>query len=163
MKLILGFLFSVSLLFAASERLVIDANNFEGDDAKGISIFTGNVKVKKAKDRLNSDRLEVYMTKAGQGKARQPLKYIAIGNADFEVFTNGKHYKGKGNKVIYDPNKLEYTVIGKGYLNEITEGRELFGEKIFIDQTTGSARVSGTKEKPVRFIINIESKEETKK
>ncbi len=159
MKLLLKLALLSTLAFAnaSSEKLIIDAKNFEIDDNKGISIFTGNVKLKMAKDRLNSDKLEVFMTPNAKGKNLEPLKYIATGNVSFTIFSNGKHYNGKGNKVIYDPKKLEYTVIGKGYLNEVTEDRKLYGEKIFINQETGNAKVSGTDNKPVRFILNIDS------
>jgi lipopolysaccharide export system protein LptA len=158
MKFLFGLLLCVASLFGASEKLIIDSKHFEADDAKGLSIFTGNVKLKKVKDTLNSDRLEVYMEPNTKGKkGRKPIKYIAIGNVDFEVYSNGKHYKGKGNKVIYDPNTSEYTVIGKGYLHEVTENRELYGEKIFVNKITGRAKVNGTEDKPVRFIINIDN------
>ena len=159
MKLLLKLALASTLVFANAntEKLIIDAKNFETDDKKGISIFTGNVKLKMAKDRLNANKLEVYMKPKSQGQNLEPLKYIATGNVSFTIFSNGKHYKGKGNKVIYDPKKLEYTVLGKGYLNEVTEDRKLYGEKIFINQETGNAKVSGTDNKPVRFILNIES------
>ena len=157
MKFLIGLLITTNLLFAVSEKLVIDAKNFETDDAKGITTFLGDVKLKKVKDKLNSNKLEIYMKPNSKGKNRQPLKYIATGNADFEIHSNGKIYIGKGNKIIYDPTKQEYTVIGNGYLKETTEDRELFGEKIFINQLTGNARVSGSEKKPVRFILNIEN------
>ncbi|WP_417331983.1 LptA/OstA family protein [Halarcobacter sp.] len=159
MKLLLKLALASTLVFANAntEKLIIDAKNFETDDKKGISIFTGNVKLKMAKDRLNANKLEVFMKPKAQGKNLEPLKYIATGNVSFTIFSNGKHYKGKGNKVIYDPKKLEYTVLGKGYLNEVTEDRKLYGEKIFINQETGNAKVSGTDNKPVRFILNIDS------
>ena len=159
MKLLLKLALASTLVFANAntEKLIIDAKNFETDDKKGISIFTGNVKLKMAKDRLTANKLEVYMKPKAQGKNLEPLKYIATGNVSFTIFSNGKHYKGKGNKVIYDPKKLEYTVLGKGYLNEVTEDRKLYGEKIFINQETGNAKVSGTDNKPVRFILNIDS------
>jgi len=159
MKLLLKLALASTLVFANvnTEKLIIDAKNFETDDKKGISIFTGNVKLKMGKDRLNSDKLEVFMKPNAKGKNPEPLKYIATGNVDFTIYSNGKHYMGKGNKVIYNPKKLEYTVLGKGYLNEVTEDRKLYGEKIFINQETGNAKVSGTDNKPVRFILNIES------
>ncbi|NVJ53550.1 MAG: lipopolysaccharide transport periplasmic protein LptA [Campylobacteraceae bacterium] len=159
MKLLLKLALASTLVFANAntEKLIIDAKNFETDDSKGISIFTGNVKLKMAKDRLNANKLEVFMKPKAKGKNLEPLKYIATGNVSFTIFSNGKHYKGKGNKVIYDPKKLEYTVLGKGYLNEVTEDRKLYGEKIFINQETGNAKVSGTDNKPVRFILNIDS------
>lgn len=49
-------------------KLIIDAKKFEANDAKGVSIFTGNVKLKKAKDKLDSDRLEVYMSAKAANK-----------------------------------------------------------------------------------------------
>lgn len=157
MKFLIGFLICVTVMFAETQKLIIDASNFETNDAKGLSIFTGNVKLKMAKDKLNSDRLEIYVKPQTKGKAKKPLQYIATGNVDFEIFSKEKHYKGKGNKVIYNPNKQEYTIIGNGYLKEVSEDRELYGDKIFINQLTGSAKVMGSKKKPVRFILNIES------
>ncbi|PLY05105.1 MAG: lipopolysaccharide transport periplasmic protein LptA [Arcobacter sp.] len=157
MKLLIGLFITTTLLFSQTDKLIIDAKNFETNDATGLSIFTGDVKLKKNKDRLNSNKLEVYVKANSKGKAKQPLKYIATGNVSFELYSNEKHYTGKGDKIIFNPNTNEYTVIGNGYLKEITEDKELFGEKIFINQITGNARVSGTENKPVRFILNIDN------
>lgn len=155
MKLLFAVLFSATMLFAQTEKLIIDSLHFETDDATGITTFTGNVKLKKSKDRLNADKLDIYVKP--KSKVKKPLRYIATGSVDFEIYSNGKVYKGKGDKVIYSPDKQEYTVIGNGYLKEEVEQRELMGEKIFINQLTGNATVSGNKDKPVRFILNIES------
>jgi len=157
MKFLIGFLICVTSIFADTQKLIIDASNFETNDAKGLSIFTGNVKLTMAKDKLSSDKLEIYIEPKTKGKAKKPLKYIATGNVSFQIISNKKHYKGKGNKVVYNPKKQEYIVTGNGYLKEVTEDRELYGEKIFINQLTGSAKVSGSKKKPVRFILNIEN------
>ncbi len=157
MKYLVGLFFSSILLFAQTDQLIIDAQNFETDDSKGISIFTGNVKLRMAKDKLNSEKLEIYVKPNTKGKAKQPIKYIATGDVNFVIFSKDKHYKGKGDKLIYNPIKSEYEVIGNGYIKEETEKRELFGEKIFINQLTGNAIVSGNKDKPVRFILNIEN------
>lgn len=159
MKIFLGLLTATALLFGASEKLIIDANKFETNDMRGLSVFTGNVKLKMAKDTLNSDKLEIYVKPNSKGKAKKPLQYIATGNVSFDIHTNDKNYKGKGNKIIYNPNKQEYIVLGKGYLKETTEDRELFGQKIFINQQTGSAKVVGSENKPVRFILNIDNGE----
>lgn len=148
---------SSTLLFAATEKLIIDAKNFETNDAKGITTFTGDVKFRMTKDKLDSQRLEIYMKPNTKGKVKQPLKYIASGKASFEIHTNGKVYKGKGEKIIYNPIKQEYTVIGNGYIKEETEKRELFGETIYINQITGNAKVEGSSNKPVRFIINVDN------
>lgn len=157
MKFLIGLFITTTLLFSQTDKLIIDAKNFETNDANGLSIFTGNVKLKMGKDRLNSDKLEIYLEANSKGKAKKPLKYIATGNVSLELYSNAKHYKGKGDKIIFNPNTKEYTVIGNGYLNEVSEEKELYGEKIFINQITGNARVSGTEKKPVRFILNIDN------
>lgn len=162
MKYLFMALLASTLLFAKTDKLIIDAKNFEANDAKGISIFTGNVKLTKAKDLLLADKLEVYMSPKVEGKKRLPLKYIATGKVKFEIVSNGKEYSGKGDKVIYNPSKQQYTIIGNGFLKEKVEDRKLYGDKIYINQVTGEARVSGTAKKPVRFILNVESKDEPK-
>ncbi|AXH15294.1 lipopolysaccharide transport periplasmic protein LptA [Malaciobacter mytili] len=161
MKYFLLSLVASSMLFA-QEKLVIDAKKFEANDAKGISIFTGDVKLRKAKDKLDADRLEVYMSSKDSEK-RVPLKYIAIGNVSFDIISKDKEYEGKGNKVIYYPNKEEYEIIGNGYIKEKVEDRKIYGDKIFINQTTGEAKVSGTEDKPVRFIINLDNNKDSAK
>lgn len=157
MKYIVTLAFFISFIFAQnSQKLIIDAKNFEADDKKGVSIFTGNVKLKMGADKLNANKLEIYLN-TGNSKNKKPLKYIATGEVSFDIQSNGKHYIGKGNKVIYNPNTQEYTVIGKGYIKEEVEQREIYAEKIFINQSTGAARVSGSDNKPVRFILNIDN------
>lgn len=152
MKYLAGLIISSTLLFGANEQLVIDAKNFEASDKKGVSSFSGNVKIKMGKDKLNANKVDIYFNSNG----KTPTKYIATGNVDFELVTAAKHYFGKGNKVIYSPLKEEYTIIGNGFLEEKNDNRKIYGEKIFVNQLSGEARVSGSDNKPVRFIINVE-------
>lgn len=159
MKIFAGLLISSVMLFAQTDKLVIDALNFETSDAKGLSTFTGNVKLVMNKDKLDSDKLEVYVKPNTKGKAKEPLKYVATGNVKFKIFSKGKEYQGKGQKVIYSPKKKEYIIIGNGYLKEVIENRELFGDRIMVNQQTGAAKVSGSEKKPVRFILNIDNGE----
>ena len=166
MKYLLTFLLLVTGLYAQKDtqvknQLIIDAEQFESFDNKGFSIFTGNVKMTRMKDKLDSDILEVYMTPLKKGATKQKrvvLKYVAIGNVTFEIFTKDKHYKGRGEKVIYKPTILEYEIIGNGSIKEVNEDKTLIGDRIILNQTTGESKVSGSKNKPVRFIMEIESK-----
>ena len=77
MKYLIGTLLCSTLLLAQSETLVIDAQNFEADDKKGISIFTGNVKIKMGEDKLNAEKVDVYFT-TDKNNAKVPLKYEAV-------------------------------------------------------------------------------------
>lgn len=150
-------------LFLNAEQLIIDANNFEANDAKGISKFTGNVKLSQGKDRLKADKLEVYITKKIEGKKREPVKYIATGNVEFKIFSNGKEYEGKGKKVIYKPKEFQYSIFGDGYLKEKNEDKTLYGDEIIISKNTGEAKIKGSADKPVRFILNIDSSADQEK
>ena len=70
----------------------IDADNFQGDDKKGISTFTGNVKIKKGQDKLNANKVDIFFITDKKTNNRTPLKYEATGKADFEIYSNNKHY-----------------------------------------------------------------------
>ena len=159
MKYLIGTLLCSTILFAQTETLVIDAQNFEADDKKGISTFTGNVKIKMGQDKLNAEKVDVYFT-TDKDNAKVPLKYEATGKADFEIVTAEKHYIGNGDKIIYSPQKEEYTIIGNGFLQEKNDDREIYGETIYVNQLTGEAKVKGSEKKPVRFIINVERGED---
>lgn len=156
MKHLVGLLFGFSVLFAQTEQLIIDANDSRGNDLKGIITFTGNVKIKMGKDKLNANKVDVFFSTDKNSNTKTPLKYVANGNVDFEIVTDAKHYVGKGDKVVYSPQKEEYTINGNGFLQEKNDDRKVYGEKIYVNQLTGEARVSGSEKKPVRFIINVE-------
>ena len=159
MKYLIGTLLCSTLLLAQTETLIIDSQDFQADDKKGVSIFTGNVKIKMGQDKLNADRVDVFIT-TDKNNAQVPLKYEATGKADFEIVTKDKHYIGNGDKIIYSPQKEEYTIIGNGFLQEKNDDRKVYGDTIFVNQLTGEARVKGSEQKPVRFIINIERGED---
>ena len=155
MKYLIGTLICSTLLLAQSETLVIDAQDFQADDKKGISTFTGNVKIKMGQDKLNADKVDVYFATDKDNK-KVPLKYEAAGKADFEIVTKDKHYIGNGDKVIYSPQKEEYTIIGNGFLQEKNDDRKVYGDTIYVNQLNGEARVKGSEQKPVKFIINVD-------
>jgi len=156
MKILGSLLILSTFLLAQVQQLVIDAKNFEADDKKGISIFTGDVKIKMGKDILNAQKVEIFFVNKKGSENKVPSKYIATGKVNFEIVTELKHYVGNGDKIIYSPIKQEYTVIGNGFLQEKNDDRKIYGDKIYVNQLSGEARVSGSDKKPVRFIINIE-------
>ncbi|QKE28506.1 lipooligosaccharide transport system, periplasmic component LptA [Arcobacter acticola] len=159
MKYLIGTLLCSTLLLAQTETLIIDSQDFQADDKKGVSIFTGNVKIKMGQDKLNADRVDVFFT-TDKNNAKVPLKYEATGKADFEIVTKDKHYIGNGDKIIYSPQKEEYTIIGNGFLQEKNDDRKVYGDTIFVNQLSGEARVKGSENKPVRFMINVERGED---
>lgn len=155
-KYLIGTLFCSTLLFAQSETLIIDAQDFQADDKKGISIFTGNVKIKMGEDKLNAQRVDVFFETDKKTNNKTPLRYEAMGKADFEIVTKDKHYVGNGDKIIYSPQKEEYTIIGNGFIHEQNDDRKIYGDTIYVNQLNGEAKVKGSENKPVKFIINVD-------
>lgn len=155
-KYLIGTLFCSTLLFAQSETLIIDAQDFQADDKKGISIFTGNVKIKMGEDKLNAQRVDVFFETDNKTNNKTPLRYEATGKADFEIVTKDKHYVGNGDKIIYSPQKEEYIIIGNGFIHEQNDDRKIYGDTIYINQLSGEAKVKGSENKPVKFIINVD-------
>ena len=159
MKYLLILLLLTNYLVAMQkERLIIDAQKFESYNSENLSIFTGNVTLKKNQDTLSADKIEIYIQPKEKNKKREILKYIATGNTTFEIVTKDKHYKGKGDKIIYNKTIQEYQIIGKASIKEINEDKTLLGEKIILNQKTSEAKVIGTKKKPIRFIMEIQNK-----
>ena len=158
MKYLIGALLCSSLLFAQTQTLIIDAQNFQADEKNGVSIFTGNVKIKMGEDKLNAQKVDIFFV-TDKNNNKIPLKYEATGKADFEIVTKAKHYIGNGDKIIYSPQKEEYTIIGNGFIHEKNDDRKIYGDTIYVNQLTGEAKVKGSENKPVRFIIQVDRSE----
>ncbi len=149
LAVILGF------TFLNAEQVEITSNDFFADENKQTSEFIGNVNIKKGSfDELKADKVIVYFD-----KKRQPIKYVATGNARAKIFIKDKHYDGKGNTVTYEPAKQIYTVSGNGYFHEIETDKNVYGEKIVVNQKDGTYSVNSDEKKPVKFIFQVEEKD----
>ena len=62
MKYFIGTLICSTILFAQTETLTIDAQNFEADDEKRNFNIYRKCKNKMGQDRLNAQRVDVYFT-----------------------------------------------------------------------------------------------------
>ncbi len=88
-------------LTLTGQELKVLSDNFKGDQPKGISIFTGNVRVTKGRDELNATKVTIYTD-----ASRKPVKYIAEGSVSFYIVTEvGEKYRGESQKAIYLPNE----------------------------------------------------------
>jgi len=164
MKKLVSIIFMMVVLFSdlnAQNKLTIDALQFENDDTKGITTFTGKVKIVRINDVITCNKMVLY-TQAGKNKKtnnRKIKKMVSTGNVKFKLYMKDKIYTGHGNTVIYEPEKLRYQIIGNGYLEELKDHTKILGDKIYLDQSTGYANVEGKNNKPVHFIMNIDAKQ----
>ena len=154
MKLLLSSLLIASSLI--SQELKIKANSFHADEKKGISVFEGQVKIVRDKDKLDAEKVTVYTN-----AKNEPIKYIAKGNASFTIVTqDGSIYKGKAQKVIYQPITKEYHFFTHVHLKQLNEKKEIIGNEVVLKTIEGKAYAKGAKSKPVIMIFNMPKKEE---
>jgi len=141
---------------AFAEELKIKANSFSADEHKGVSIFSGNVMVKKLNDELNASKVTIYTD-----KKNQPTKFIAVGDVQFKLKTKkGAKYEGEANKVIYIPRAKEYRFYGNVHLRQVDEKKEIIGDEVILEVENGKAFAKGVKTEPVIMIFDIADEKE---
>jgi lipopolysaccharide export system protein LptA len=150
-KFLISLFFILNIVNAANVEVVAD--KFFADEKKQISVFSGSVVVTKQSDRLKADEVTINFD-----AKKQPLKYIAVGNAKVDMIINEKKYFASADKMIYDPIKDQYELIGNAFLHELITDKKVYGDKIFVNQLTGRYEVDSKGSEPVKFIFKVEDK-----
>lgn len=148
----------IALLLCFSSAVIaaeveVTADKFFADEKKKISIFEGNVKVLKEGDKLTAKKVVIEFD-----DKKQPIRYIATGDAKGTITMNQKKYYGEAEKMIYEPNKSLYTLEKKAFLHEIETDKKVYGDFIRADQKSGYYEVDGKESAPVKFIFKVEDK-----
>lgn len=137
-----------------AEELKVISESFKGDQQKGVSVFTGNVKVTKGSDELNASKVTIYTD-----KENKPTKYYAEGDVSFYILTEvGEKYKGKSQTAIYLPNESEYQFYKKVDLIRIDDYRRVKGDKVIVNTIGGNASAESTNNEPVVMTFTLEDK-----
>ncbi|MDD3324094.1 MAG: lipopolysaccharide transport periplasmic protein LptA [Sulfurospirillaceae bacterium] len=153
MRYIFAFLLASVLAMGATSQVEITADKFSADEAKKISVFEGNVKVTKEKDKLTAKKIVIDFD-----DKKQPLKYTATGDAKINMIMNNKRYYAEAEKLVYDPIANKYTLEKKAFMHEIDTDKKVYGDFVSIDQKTGRYEVDGKQGTPVKFIFKVEDK-----
>ncbi len=152
-----------TLLFAAclgglsswGAELKVLSDAFKGEQKKGISIFTGNVKVTKGSDELNASKVTIYTD-----KENKPTKYVAEGDVSFYIVTElNEKYRGKSQSVIYLPNENEYQFYKKVDLIRLDDYRRIKGDKVIVNTMQGNAMAQSADNEPVVMTFTIQEKQ----
>ena len=139
-----------------AEELKIKANTFSADEQKGLSVFSGHVRVKKGNDELNASEVTIYTD-----KKNQPTKFVAVGDVSFKIATKeGAKYEGKANRVIYMPKEKEYHFYENVHLKQVNEKKEIIGDEVTLALESGKAFAKGVKKEPVIMIFDIKNEKE---
>ena len=151
MKLLYVLIFLISLVEAKTSKVQIVADKFKANDNKKVTIFTGNVVVTKEKDKITSNILTVKFD-----KNNKPISYEAIKNVKFKIYLKESFYDGSCEYLKYDPNTKIYTLKENVKITEYPSKRILSASKAIIDATNEKTEIFGNKNKPVKFIFDIE-------
>ena len=152
---ILVSLFLLVVTLYASDQVQVKAESFEADEKKNISIFKGNVHLKKLDDSLKADTVTIFFD-----KKKRPLRYEAIGHVRFKVSVDNKSlYRGKSGKLIYRPSKNTYQLFDNVEVEDVTSERKLMGNEVTLNLESGHAKVVGKKKKPVVMTFSVDEKE----
>lgn len=155
----LPFLITFGFFALHAQELKIISDNFKGDQSKGVSVFTGNVKVTKGTDELNASKVTIYTD-----AARKPIKYVAEGDVSFYIVTEIKErYRGKSQMAVYLPNESEYQFTKKVDLIRLDDYRRIKGDKVVLNEEKGFANADSIGDEPVIMIFTLDDKKETKK
>lgn len=152
MKYILIVAFFLQTISSAVE-LKVKADSFSADENKGVSVFQGNVEMKKQNDELNATKITIYTN-----KKNKPTRFVAVGNVSFVVETKqGSKYKGNANKVVYLPEPKEYRFYNNVHLRQIDEKKEIIANEVVLSLVNGKAYAKGMKKEPVIMMFDIQN------
>lgn len=143
----------VGLLFA--DKVEIESLKFEAYEERGISIFTGNVSIKKNEDRMFADKVVVFVD-----KERQIKKFEASGNTSFTIHTDDNNsFEGSADQFVYTPKNGELILTGNAKINDMNNAREISGERVILYEKQKVAKVMGEEKKPVKLIFELDEEE----
>ena len=138
-------------LFA--EKINVTSNSMTAEDLKKEVHFIDDAKVVQGESWIHGDEIIVYFDENNQTK-----EYEAIGRVTFEFKEKESHYIGSSDKVTYYPVTSVYVLTGKAIIDDLTNKRHVNGDKITLNMLTGNAKVKGSKQKPVKFIFDLQEK-----
>lgn len=148
------FLLPFFIAYSSAEELKVISDTFKGDQQKGVSVFTGHVKVTKGFDELNASKVTIYTD-----KDNKPVKYFAEGDVSFYILTEKQEkYKGKSQTAIYLPDEGEYQFYTKVDLLRLDDYRRVKGDKVIVNSIQGNASAESTKNEPVIMTFTLEDK-----
>ncbi|MEJ2414339.1 MAG: lipopolysaccharide transport periplasmic protein LptA [Sulfurimonas sp.] len=155
MKTIL-FLLILLQTFLFSDELEIKAQSFFADEKAGLSVFEGDVKIKKGTDELNASKVTVYID-----ADKSPTKFIAEGDVSFKVKTeDNAFYEGVAQKAVYFPNKKEYNFYKNVHLKQDGDKKEIQGDEVILKILENKAYAKGAEKDPVIMIFEFKEDEQ---
>jgi len=149
-SILLSLLLSIALY---AEKVEITAKQMRAENIKKEIHFMGEVSIKQAQDWLKAQEVIVYFDENNQTK-----RYEALGSVTFEFKNVEHHYVGHANSATFQTQKSLYILQGDAMIDDKINESHLNGEEILLNMKSGKASVKSSKQKPVKFIIEMDKK-----
>jgi len=157
-KIIYLIIFFIGILVAKEVDVDIQADSFLANKSKNLIVFKGNVSMVKAEDTLVCQELVVH-TKINPDTNKTVMRqYVATGDVSFTIAQPNTLFIGNGDKVDYNIEKQLYIITGNAYLEDRNGSKILRGDRIYVNQKTGTTKIDGKKNQPVKFQFKMETK-----
>ncbi|HHB93335.1 MAG TPA: lipopolysaccharide transport periplasmic protein LptA [Thioploca sp.] len=159
-SLLIILILSFSNIYALSndrnQPILIEANQAEIDNIKGITTYEGDVVVTQGSIKINADKITLIYS-AGQAIE----KIIAVGNlASFsQHLDSSEDIKAKAKKMEYNAVKNTLHLTNKAELRKQKDGKDIYtsnAPRIMYDTKMGVAAADGGNKKGGRITMSIE-------
>jgi lipopolysaccharide export system protein LptA len=147
-----------SLLAWAGESLEVTADKFTHMEQEHKAVFEGHARAVQGKSRIDAEKFIVLLD--GNNSARE---YQAIGNVRFEIVKPRQHVKGRCRRLYYRVEEETYRLKGNAKVEDLLNNRKMSGEEVFLDNRRRKASAVSERNKPVRFIFQMNDAEKKKK
>ncbi|MDX1443577.1 MAG: lipopolysaccharide transport periplasmic protein LptA [Gammaproteobacteria bacterium] len=148
--LLLGFLliaYPVAGIAGNEAPLIVDADDFEADQTREISVFKGNVSIQKGAVHILADEVRL---KAKDGELQSGT--IIGSPARFEQMPeDGEPIKGRAKRIEYDAANEIVVLTGEAWVNQ--GGDEFSGETIRYDLVQEKVLATSSESTPQRVRI----------
>jgi lipopolysaccharide export system protein LptA len=101
-----------------------------------------------------ADKMVVFV-----GENKQIKRFEASGNTSFKMkMEDNTSFEGESDEFVYTPGTGELILTGNAKIKDITNAREINGERVILYEKQKVAKVMGEEKKPVKLIFEIEDK-----
>ncbi len=137
-----------------ADALKVVAQQFEADEASGMSLFSGNVQISRGSDEINASTVRIRLD-----DKRQPVEYWADGKVSFYITAEANAtFRGTAEHAHFIPSEQSYRFSGDVELLQLDQKKRIIGEEVAVNLSKGSALALGKANKPVIMTFELEER-----
>ncbi|NPA10855.1 MAG: lipopolysaccharide transport periplasmic protein LptA [Epsilonproteobacteria bacterium] len=133
------------LLFA--QEIKVKSNELFYDSKKGISIFKGDVDIKRDNEEIKAKEMVLYF------KDKKPVKFKATGNVKFKLkLDNNAIYQGRAGVLVYDLKSGDIWLKKDVFIKNLATNESIKAQEIKLNRFSKDLKIKG---QPLNIIIKV--------